>query len=95
MKAEKAKEVTMETYIIIAAAAVAIGIIIAVLRSPGFLKKFAGSAAVGFAALGLINLTSSLTGVAIAVSWCNLLAAGILGLPGVISLVVIKTVFQL
>lgn len=83
----------METYIIIAAAAVAIGVIIAVLRSPGFFKKFVGSAAAGLAALGIVNLTSAFTGVCVTVSWCNIIVAAVLGLPGVISLLIIKSVF--
>ena len=82
----------MDTYIIIAACAVAIGIIIALLRTPGLFKKMAGSAAVGYASFGLINVLSSFTGVGLAVSGWNLTIAGLLGLPGVISLLVVKTI---
>lgn len=82
----------MDTYIIIAASAVAIGVIIALLRTPGLFKKMAGSAAAGFACFGLINVLSSVTGVGLAVSGWNLAIAGLLGLPGVISLLVVKAI---
>lgn len=80
----------MRTYIIITAAVLACGLIIVMLRNPGLLKKIAGSAAVGLATLAAINLSSSLTGVCLAVSAWTIMVAGVLGLPGVISLLLIK-----
>jgi inhibitor of the pro-sigma K processing machinery len=80
----------MHTYIIIAVAALACGIIIVVIRNPDVLKKFIGSAVAGFAALAAINLTASLTGVGLAVSVWSIAAAGLLGLPGVVSMLMLK-----
>jgi inhibitor of the pro-sigma K processing machinery len=80
----------MYTYIIIAAAALACGIIIVIIRNPDLLKKFIGSAVAGFAALAAINLTASLTGVGLAVSVWSIAAAGLLGLPGVVSMLMLK-----
>lgn len=82
----------MDTYVIIAICAVAIGLIIALLRSPGLFKKMVGSAAAGFAGFGLINILSSFTGVGLAISGWNIAIAGLLGLPGVISLLVVKAI---
>lgn len=47
----------------------------------------------GFAALLLVNLTSALTGFALGVNLFNALVIGILGLPGLILLVLLKLVF--
>lgn len=85
----------METYLIIAAAVIACGIIVAILRSPGFLKKFLGCAAAGFAALAAVDLTSSLTGVFIALSGWTIAATVLLGLPGVVSMLLIKIIWQI
>lgn len=80
----------MQTYIIIAAAALACGIIIVILRNPGIFKKFIGSAVAGFAALAAINLTASMTGVGLAISVWSIAVAGVLGLPGVVSMLLLK-----
>lgn len=85
----------MRTYIIVAAAALACGLLIVVLRNPGILKKIFGSAAAGFAALAAVNLSASLTGVGIAVSVWTIAAAGILGLPGVISMLLLKIFWKI
>jgi hypothetical protein len=84
----------METYLIITAAVLACGVILMIIRSPGFFKKFIGCAASGFAALAVVDLTSSLTGTFIAVSGWSIAAAGFLGLPGVVSMLVIKFIWQ-
>lgn len=85
----------MQTYLIIAAAVIACGIIIAILRSPSVFKKFIGCAAAGLAALAAVDLTSSITGVFIAVSGWTIAAAGLLGLPGVVSMLIIKIIFNI
>lgn len=56
------------------------------------MKSFLISAALGFLALTLVNLTASYTGVAIAVNRLSLLASGVLGVPGVTLMVILNTI---
>lgn len=84
----------MQTYLIITAAVLACGVILMMIRTPGFFKKFIGCAASGFAGLALVDLTSSFTGAFIAVSGWSIAIAGFLGLPGVISMLVVKFIWQ-
>lgn len=49
--------------------------------------------ALGFAALGLINLTGGLTGLTLGLNLFNALTVGILGVPGLIFLVLLQWVF--
>jgi len=85
----------MRTYLIIAAAVIACGIIIAIIRSPGAFKRFVACAATGFAALAAVDLTSTVTGVFIAVSGWSIAVAGLLGLPGVVSMLLVKFIWQI
>jgi len=47
----------------------------------------------GFAALFLLNLTSSFTGFSLGLNLFNALVIGILGVPGLVLLVLLKLVF--
>ena len=44
--------------------------------------KVAFNSALGFGALWLLNLTTSVTGLSLGLNWFNALVIGILGLPG-------------
>lgn len=44
--------------------------------------KVAFNSALGFGALWLLNLTTSVTGLSLGLNWFNALLIGILGLPG-------------
>ena len=44
--------------------------------------KVAFSSALGFGAVWLLNLTTSVTGLSLGLNWFNALLIGILGLPG-------------
>ena len=48
-----------------------------------WMKGFALSAVLGLSALALVNLCGPYTGVSLALSWPNLGAASLLGVPGV------------
>lgn len=85
----------MRTYWIIAGAALACGILIAVLRRPGFFKRFAASSAVGLTALAALHLTGAYTGVGLAFSGWTIAAAGLLGLPGVVSMLALQIIWKL
>ena len=47
----------------------------------------------GFAALFLLNLTGGLTGVTLGLNLFNALTVGVLGVPGLVLLVLLKLVF--
>lgn len=47
----------------------------------------------GFAALFLLNLTSSFTGLSLGLNLFNALVIGILGVPGLVLLILLKLVF--
>lgn len=83
----------MRTYLMIAGAALVCGVLIAVLRRPGFFKRLAGSSAIGLVSLAVLNLTAPYTGVGLAVSGWTIAAAGLLGLPGVASMLALKVVW--
>lgn len=51
------------------------------------MKSFLLSAALGLAALALVNLCSQYTGICLPVNRLSLLSAGLLGIPGVTLLV--------
>jgi len=85
----------MDTYTVIAVAALGVGVMIALLRRPGVFKRIIGAAALGFGALAIVNLTSSMTGVGLAVSTWTIAVAGILGLPGVASMILLKIFWQI
>lgn len=51
------------------------------------------SAALGFAALFALNLAAPVTGLALGMNLMNALTVGILGIPGLVLLVLLKTVF--
>lgn len=55
--------------------------------------KAAVNALVGFAALFALNLFAPLTGLTLGLNAMNALTVGILGAPGLILLVLLKTVF--
>ena len=44
--------------------------------------KVAFNSALGFGALWLLNLTTSITGLSLGLSWFNAIVIGILGVPG-------------
>jgi len=62
-----------------------------VFRKPmKFILRLALSTLLGFAALFLINFLGGLIGISIAVNWINAAVVGILGLPGIALLLLIK-----
>lgn len=54
------------------------------------LRGLLASAATGFAALGIVNLSAALTGVALPFNLFTALCCTVLGAPGVISLMIMK-----
>ena len=54
--------------------------------------KVAFNSALGFGALWLLNLTTSVTGLSLGLSWFNAIVIGILGTPGFGLLLLVKWV---
>ena len=52
------------------------------------------NAVLGFAAMWLLNLTSSRTGLSLGLNWFNGLVTGVLGLPGFVLLVLVRWVLM-
>jgi hypothetical protein len=84
----------METYLIIAAAAFGCGIVILLLRNPAGLKRFAASAAGGVAAFAAVDLTGALTGIALVPNLWTVCTAVVLGLPGVVTMLLLRLMFS-
>ncbi len=61
-------------------------------KGPEKMKDFLISAALGAAALALVNLCAPYTGVALPISRLSVAASGLLGVPGVTLLVLLNAV---
>lgn len=81
----------INTLIMIAAAAVLLWLFFRIIRLPlKLLAKAALHAAVGFVALFVLNFIGSTVGVILELNLFNALVTGILGVPGVLLLLIIK-----
>ncbi|MCL2105656.1 MAG: pro-sigmaK processing inhibitor BofA family protein [Oscillospiraceae bacterium] len=78
-----------------AAAAGAIGILLSMLRSRRLLRHLLLTAVSGIAALYAVNALGMLTGIGLSVNALSLSVSAIGGAPGVISLLLLDTLFQL
>ncbi len=52
------------------------------------------NAALGFAAMWVVNLTTAYTGLHLGLSWFNGLVVGVLGIPGFLLLLLVKWVVE-
>ena len=77
-----------------AAAAAALTVVAAFIRSGKFLRSLVGSVVQGVVSLLAVHAAGNLTGVIIPVNPYTLGAAGLLGLPGTISMVLMDTIFR-
>ncbi|HEX3027262.1 MAG TPA: pro-sigmaK processing inhibitor BofA family protein [Clostridia bacterium] len=80
----------MKTYVYIVIASVICAFLIALLRSKRLVKGIALSSLGGLAALGAVDLSGMLTGVTLAFNLWTFLTAAVLGLPGVVSMLLVK-----
>ena len=84
----------MKTVLVIAAAAAALAItVFAVTERRGFLALFLNALG-GMAALFAVNITGLATGIQLSVNRWSLGAGALLGVPGVISMLILDTVFK-
>lgn len=84
----------MKDYIIIAIAACVCGFLILVLRSSKVAKGLALNGIAGFAALGVVNITTAISGTYIAINAWTIITAALLGLPGVTGMMFFKLIWQ-
>lgn len=84
----------MKTVLVIAAAAAALAItVFAVTERRGFSALFLNALG-GMAALVAVNITGLATGIQLSVNRWSLGAGALLGVPGVISMLILDTVFK-
>lgn len=84
----------MKTVLVIAAAAAALAItVFAVTERRGFSALFLNALG-GLAALFSVNITGLATGIQLSVNRWSLGAGALLGVPGVISMLILDTVFK-
>lgn len=88
----------MALWMKIALGALATGICLLLLwaaaRSGKPLRSLLSSGIQGLCALGLVNFSAAFTGVSLGVSWLSAGAGVLLGIPGVITLLLLKSIFQ-
>lgn len=83
----------MNAYFIVCAVIAAVAVAWWVVKSEKGASSFALSALGGIGAMCAVNLTGLLTGVTLSVNWYTVIASVLLGLPGVICMTVLDTVF--
>lgn len=84
----------MKTVLVIVAAAAALAItVFAVTERRGFSALFLNALG-GMAALFAVNITGLATGIQLSVNRWSLVAGALLGVPGVISMLILDTVFK-
>lgn len=85
---------TISSILILAAVAVGVILLLKILSAPIRLAfKLLINAGVGFLILFVVNFFGDFVGFTLGVNFLNALVAGVLGVPGVILLIVIKLFF--
>lgn len=76
-------------------AAALLAVTVALLSTGHPLKALGKSAATGFLALAAVNVAGGLTGVSLGLGWLSAAVCTVLGLPGVATLLFLKSMFLL
>lgn len=84
----------MNAYFIAAAVLSGLCILLWIFKSPKGGRSFFLSALQGIAALFAVNLSGMITGVSVALNYWTAGVSAVLGLPGVISLLIMKMIFK-
>jgi hypothetical protein len=84
----------MDTYLIIAVAALGCGLVLILMRNAGAVKKLAISGVGGIAAFGAVNLAGIFTGVSLVLNVWTVCTAILLGLPGVVGMMFLKLILK-
>ncbi|MBQ8683178.1 MAG: pro-sigmaK processing inhibitor BofA family protein [Clostridia bacterium] len=72
---------------------IGLAVIIAALRSRHPLRQVLSSGVQGLCALGFVNLLGGFTQVSLGISWLSVGTGFALGIPGVVSLLLLKLIF--
>ncbi len=83
----------LQVGLIVLAVGVGLAVLIVALRSRHPLRGLLSSGVQGLCALGLVNLLGGFTQVSLGVSWLSVGAGWLLGIPGVVSLLLLKLIF--
>ncbi len=75
------------------AAALSLAVLIALFRSGRPVRQLIGSGVQGLCAVAAVNLTGAFTGVSLGLNVLSGACCALLGVPGVITLLLLKTVF--
>lgn len=82
------------TIVIIIVAALILLLLVKLLKTPlRWAWKLLLNALGGFVALFVINLLGELVGMSLDLTWPNAIVVGVLGLPGVVLLIILKYIF--
>ena len=73
---------------------VAIAILVALIRSRRPIRTLAGSGAQGLCALAAVNIAGIFTGISLGLNLISLVTCVVLGVPGVVALLILKTIFR-
>ena len=82
----------------LSAALIAVGILlttvvfIAMFRDGKPLRRLIGSAAQGIGAIIAVNLAATYSGVSLGLSWLSAVGCALLGVPGVVSMLLLKVI---
>ena len=87
----------MEVWIPLLLAAIAVGLLVLLFKLLGkplrWLAKLFINALLGFVALFLFNFFGDFVGLILGLNWFNAIVAGVLGVPGIVLLLLIKYIF--
>ncbi len=78
----------------IVGAAVALAVIVALFRSGKPVRGLVGSSAQGICALAAVNVAGAFTGVSLGLNLLTTLTCVVLGIPGVVTLLFLKLIFN-
>lgn len=84
----------MNAFFIAAAVISGICVLLWIFKSPKGVRSFLISALQGLAALFAVNLSGMVTGVSVALNYWTAGVSAVLGLPGVISLLIMNIIFK-
>ncbi len=74
-------------------AVLAVVLLVAVFRTGRPIRSLLSSTLQGACALAAVNVTGALTGVSLGLNWLSGVACAVLGVPGVITLLLLKLIF--
>ncbi len=75
--------------------AIAVAILAALIASRKPVRGLCSSVLQGACALAAVNVSGMLTGISLGINWFTAAVCGVLGVPGVITLLLLKLIFPL